>query len=83
MLRPRATLVYTGFFYVIETEKLFLQTPWDNRLLPIEFYITKSLTLMRKYVNFSKINQIIVKSQNCVDFFVFILRILCLVKDKL
>ena len=83
MLRPRTTLVHTGFFYVIETIKLFLRTPWDNRLLPIETYIADSLTLMHKYVNFSNINQFRVKTQNCVDFFVFILRMLYLVKDKL
>ena len=64
-------------------KKLFLRTPWDNRLLPIETYITYSLTLMHKYVNSSNINQFRVKTQNCVDFFVFILRMLYLVKDKL
>ena len=51
--------------------------------LPIETYIADSLTLMHKYVNFSNINQFRVKTQNCVDFFVFILRMLYLVKDKL
>ena len=64
-------------------KKLFLRTPWDNRLLPIETYIADSLTPMHKYVNFSNVNQFRVKTQNCVDFFVFILRMLYLVKDKL
>ena len=63
--------------------KIFLRTPWDNRLLPIETYIADSLTLMHKYANFSNINQFRVKTQNCLDFFVFILRMLYLVKDKL
>ena len=63
--------------------KNFLRTPWDNRLLPIETYIADSLTLMHKYVNFLNINQFRVKTQNCVDFFVFILRMLYLVQDKL
>ena len=63
--------------------KIILRTPWDNRLLPIETYITDSLTLMHNYVNFSNTNQFRVKTQNCVDFFVIILRLLYLVKDKL
>ena len=63
MLRPRTALVYTGFFYVIETIKLFLRAPWDNQLLPMETYITESLRLMHKYVNFSNINQFRVKIQ--------------------
>ena len=63
--------------------KIFFADPLVNRLLPIETYITDSLTLMHKYVNFSNINQFRVNTQNCVDFFVFILRMLYLVKDKL
>ena len=57
--------------------------PLDNRLLTIETYITYLLTLMHKYVNVSNINQLGVKTQNCVDFFVFILRMIFLVKEKL
>ena len=36
---------------------------------------------MHKYVIFLNINQFRVKTQNCVELFVFILRMLCLVKE--
>ena len=38
---------------------------------------------MHKYVNVSNINHRGVKTQNYVDFFVFILRMIYLVKEKL
>ena len=65
-----------GLLLCNQNNKIVLRTSRDNQSLPIETYITDSLTLMHKYVNFSKINQLEVKTQNCVDFFVFILRML-------
>ena len=52
MFRPRTALVHTVFFYVIETIKLFLRTPWAIDYCPrtalvhtVFFYVIETIKL--------------------------------------